>query len=75
MTLDKKSINMLLSLDDDGLAAVINQIAAKSGLQRDAIKLGHNELEGIRSALRVANEGDLSHAMELIRNSGIGNKR
>lgn len=74
MTLDKNSINMLLSLDDARLAIVIRQLAASSGIPADSLKLGSAELAGIRSALSMATEGDVSRAAELIKSYKMGKK-
>ena len=66
MTLDKNSIEMLLRLDDAHLALVIKKLAADAGIPQGTINLGKNELAGIRSALSMATEGDISKAAELI---------
>ena len=66
MTLDKRSINMLLSLDDTRLSSVIRQLAANAGLPTDSLNLGPRELQGIRDALSLASDGDVSRATELI---------
>lgn len=67
MTLDKNSINMLLTLDDAHLAMVIKQLAASAGVPTDSINLSHNELKGIREALSMATDSDIARATELIR--------
>lgn len=74
MTLDKNSINMLLSLDDARLAIVIKQLAASSGISADSLKLGPGELAGIRSALSMATDGDIARATELIKGYKMGKK-
>ena len=74
MTLDKNSINMLLSLDDKHLAAVIRQLAAGSGIPAENLKLGPAEISGIRSALSMATDGDISRAAELIKSYKQGKK-
>ena len=74
MTLDKNSINMLLSLDDTRLAMVIRQLAQSSGIPADSLKLGQSELAGIRSALSMATDGDISRAAELIKSYKSGKK-
>ena len=66
MTLDKNSINMLLKLDDAHLATVIKQLAASAGVPTDSIRLTHSELQGIREALSMATDSDISRATELI---------
>ncbi|MBP3376448.1 MAG: hypothetical protein J6L83_06750 [Clostridia bacterium] len=74
MNLDKNSINMLLSLDDTRLAIVIRQLAQSSGIPADSLKLGPAELSGIRSALSMATDGDISRAAELIKGYKMGKK-
>ncbi len=74
MNLDKNSLNMLLSLDDARLAIVIKQLAAGAGIPSDSIKLGPNELNGIRQALSMATDGDISRAAELIKSYKQGKK-
>lgn len=74
MTLDKKSINMLLSLDDARLSSVIRQLAANAGLPTDSINIGPRELQGIREALSLASDGDISRATELIEQFKNGKK-
>ena len=74
MTLDKNSINMLLSLDDKRLALVIRQLAASSGISSDNLKLGPSEISGIRSALSMATDGDIARAAELIKSYKNGKK-
>ena len=74
MTLDKRSINMLLSLDDQRLASVIRQLAANAGLPAESLNLGARELQGIREALSLANDGDVSRAAELIEEFKKGKK-
>ena len=74
MTLDKRSINMLLSLDDARLASVIRQLAANAGVPVDSLNLGPRELQGIRDALSMAGDGDISRAAELIEEFKRGKK-
>ena len=66
MTLDKRSIEMLLKLDDTHLAALIKKLAADAGIATDTLKIGPNELLAIRQALSMATDGDISAAAGLI---------
>ncbi len=68
MTLDKNSIDMLLKLDDAHLALIIKKLAADAGIPAANINIGKNELAGIRSALSMATDGDISRATELLEN-------
>ncbi len=74
MNLDKNSINMLLSLDDTHLSVVIRQLAQNAGIPADSLNLGSRELAGIRQALSLATDGDISRAAELIRSYKQGKK-
>ena len=74
MTLDKRSINMLLSLNDERLASVIRQLAINAGIPTDTINLGPRELQSIREALSLAGDGDVSRAAEIIDQFKNGNK-
>lgn len=74
MMLDKKSLDMLLSLDDKRLAMVIGRLASDAGIDPSTLKLGKEELAGIRAALSMATDSDLSRATELIRNYKNGKK-
>ena len=68
MMLDKKAIDMLLTLDDQRLAIVIKKLAMDAGIPAESINLGPRELNGIRSALAGATDGDISRAAEIIQN-------
>lgn len=74
MMLDKRAIDMLLTLDDAKLTMVIQKLAANAGIDPSSIKIGPAELNGIRSALSVATDGDLQRASELIKNYKNGSK-
>ena len=67
MMLDKRSIDMLLSLDDARLSQVIARLAADAGIDPSGIKLGQSELAGIRAALSGATDKDIARAAELIK--------
>ena len=68
MTLDKKTLDKLLSLDDDRLISIIRVIAAESGVDLGGFNISPSDLAGIRSALSVATESDLQRAGELLKN-------
>jgi hypothetical protein len=74
MMLDKKSLDMLLSLDDKRLAMIIGKIASDAGIDPGTLKLGKDELAGIRAALSMATDSDLTRATELFRNYKNGKK-
>jgi hypothetical protein len=66
MTLDKRSVDLLLTLDDAKLAFIIKKMMSDAGVDPSAVNLGKNELSGIRSALSSATDGDIARALELI---------
>ena len=72
--LDKKAINMLLTLDDARLALVIKKIASDAGIDPSSLNIGPSELAGIRAALSTATDSDISRADELIKNYKSGKK-
>ena len=74
MMLDKRSIDMLLKLDDARLALVIKKIAADAGLDPSTFNIGDKELAGLRAALSVATDADLARAGELISRFKSGKK-
>lgn len=74
MMLDKKALDMLLSLDDARLTMVIAKIASDAGLDASNLRIGSAELAGLRSALSIATESDLARAAELIKNYKSGKK-
>ena len=65
---------MLLSLDDARLSVVIRQLASNAGIPSESLNLGPRELQGIREALSLANDGDISRAAELIEEFKKGKK-
>ncbi len=66
MMLDKRAVDMLLTLDDARLALVIKKLIADAGVDPSTVKFGEKELAGIRAALSTATDGDLARASELI---------
>ena len=58
MMLDKKAVNMLLTLDDARLAMVIKKIASDAGIDTTNLKIGASEIAGIRAALSSATDRD-----------------
>lgn len=74
MMLDKRAIDILLSLDDAKLSLVIKKLAADAGVDPSAIKIGENELSGLRAALSCATESDITRAVELLKSYNDGKK-
>lgn len=67
MMLDKRSIDMLLSLDDVRLAAVIKKLASDAGIDPSSVNIGTEQITGIRKALQMATDEDIARAGELIK--------
>jgi hypothetical protein len=74
MMLDKKAVEMILTLDDQKLAMIIQKLASDAGIDPSTLKIGTSELSGIRSALSVATDSDLQRAGELIKSYKKGSK-
>ncbi len=74
MNIDKNTLNMLLSLDDAHLSMFIRKLAGSAGLPLDSIELGPEQLAGIRKALSMTTDGDISRAAELIKSYKMGKK-
>ena len=72
--LDKNSINMLLSLNDDQLTKVIKKIASDAGIDPTTLNIGSKELLGLRTALSGATDSDIARAGELLKQFKNGNK-
>ncbi|MBQ7292441.1 MAG: hypothetical protein IJW79_01735 [Clostridia bacterium] len=68
MQIDKKSLNMLLSLNDAQLVNVIKTISEKSGLDLSSFNITANDVKSIRYALENASDEDIKRAQESINN-------
>ena len=65
MQIDQKTLNRLLSMRDDQLAAVIRKIAADAGIDPAALGLNPNNVAEIRRALGSASSEDLEQLGEI----------
>ena len=74
MNLDKKAIEMLLTLDDRRLALVIKKLMADAGVDTSSVNISEKELSGIRAALSCATGEDLARAAQLIESYKNGQK-
>ncbi len=74
MMLDKKAVDMLLTLDNAKLALVIKKLIADAGVDPATVNLSEKELAGIRAALSGATNDDLARAAELIQSYKNGKK-
>ena len=75
MMLDKRAIDMLLTLDDAKLALVIKKIASDAGIDPSSVNIGERELAGLRAALSGATEGDIARAGELLKQYKDGKRK
>lgn len=72
MMLDKKSVSLLLMMNDEQLAQIIKGLAANAGIDPNSITIGPKEINGIRAALSNATDSDIQRAMELINDYKTG---
>jgi hypothetical protein len=70
MKIDKKTIDLLLQMDDDRLWQAIGAVASASGLRGIADMPRPKDLSGLRTALSTLSDADLTRAMEM-----LGNKK
>ena len=68
MQIDKKTLNMLLSLNDAQLVNVIKTISEKSGVDLSSFNITANDVKSIRYALENASDEDIKRAQESINN-------
>ena len=59
MQLDQKMLNRLLSLNDQQLGALIEQIARESGIDPAQLGIQPDNIAGIRQALGSATDADV----------------
>lgn len=59
MQLDQKTLNRLLSMNDDQLAALIGQIAQEAGINPSDLGLNPQNISSVRQALGNATDADL----------------
>lgn len=62
MILDRNALNRLLSLNDKQLKAVLERLAAESGLDFSALNVSPDDIASVRSALSGATDRDLEEA-------------
>ncbi|MBQ9121751.1 MAG: hypothetical protein IJY12_05275 [Clostridia bacterium] len=70
MKIDKKTIDLLLSLDDDRLWQTIGAVASASGVKGIASMPRPKDLSRLRAILSSMTEADLTRALELIGGKG-----
>lgn len=67
MTLDKKSVDMILRLKDEQLVSVIRKLATGVGIDANNINPSPEQISSIRRALSTATDDDLKRANEIIK--------
>jgi hypothetical protein len=67
MILDKNALNRLLSLDDRQLKAVMERLAAESGLDLSAFNVSTGDLASVRTALSGATDQELEKLAQQLR--------
>ena len=61
MMLDKNALNRLLSLNDNQLKAVVERLAADSGLDFSSFNISPDDIASVRLALSGASDRDLEN--------------
>ena len=74
MTFDKKTLDMILTLDDDKLVTIIKRLAANSGIDISNMNITQRDLNGLRSALSMATDSDIERAGDLIKSYKEGKR-
>lgn len=66
MQIDKRTLNMLLALNDTQLVNIIKTISEKSGLDLSSFNITDGDVKSIRRALQNASDEDIKKAQESI---------
>ena len=64
MQIDRASLEKLLTLNDRQLKAVVDKIAAESGIDLSSFSLNPSDIAGIRAALSSATDEDLKRVSQ-----------
>jgi len=59
MQLDQKMLNRILTMNDEQLASLINEIAKEAGIDPSQLGLNPQNIASVRQALGSATEDDL----------------
>ncbi len=68
MQLNKKTIDILLSLNDKQLMEIVNSIVEKSGVDLSIFNITKNDIGSIRKGLKNATDEDIKKAQSIINN-------
>lgn len=66
MQINKRTIDMLLSLNDKQLMEMVNTIVAKSGIDLSVFNISKNDIESIRKGLKSATDEDIKKAQAIL---------
>ena len=66
MKLDQNAVRRLLSLNDAQLRAVITTLAGENGIDLSGFSIRPDDIAGVRRALSMATDEDISRAAEQI---------
>lgn len=72
MTLDKKSLDRLLSLDDDRLRILLGRLLAEYGVDTSVLPLQSLNLDRLRDVLRGATDQDIARFLQLMKPAESG---
>ncbi len=64
MILDRNALNKLLSMSDSRLKAVMERLAADSGLDLSTLNISPDDIASVRSALSGASDHELEKVAE-----------
>jgi hypothetical protein len=64
MKLDKNAVSRLLALNDAQLQAVIVRLAGENGIDLAGLSIRPSDIAGVRRALEMATDEDISRAAE-----------
>ena len=67
MQLDRKTLERMLSLNDEQLKGIIRSLAENSGLDLSEFNISPNDIKSIRNALSGATDEDLRRVAEQMR--------
>ena len=73
MKLDRNAVNVLLTMDDEQLKAIIRTLAARSGVTMAPDAISTKDIADIRGALRTATDEDLARLAGQLGLTGGGN--
>lgn len=64
MKLDKNAVERLLALNDDQLRQVLLRLAGENGIDLSGMSIRADNIAGVRQALRIATDEDITKAAQ-----------